>query len=52
MQLIEREEQFFGPRNIGGGKLDKFTKYVLVPAVREASDEASGKKGAIISSWI
>jgi hypothetical protein len=44
---IEREEQFFGPRNIGGGKLDKFTKFVLVPAVREASDEVSGKKGAI-----
>lgn len=47
MEPIEREEQFFGPRNIGGGKLDKFTKYVLVPAVREASDEVSGKKGAI-----
>jgi len=47
MEAIEREEQFFGPRNIGGGKLDKFTKYVLVPAVREASDEVSGKKGAI-----
>lgn len=47
MEPIEREEQFFGPRNIGGGKLDKFTKYVLVPAVRKALDEASGKKGAI-----
>ena len=47
MEPIEREEQFFGPRNIGGGKLDKFTKYVLIPAVREASDEVSGKKGAI-----
>ena len=47
MESIEREEQFFGPKNIGGGKLDKFTKYVLVPAVREASDEVSGKKGAI-----
>ncbi|GAH14896.1 unnamed protein product, partial [marine sediment metagenome] len=47
MEPIEREEQFFGPRNIGGGKLDKFTKYVLVPAVREASDEVTGKKGAI-----
>ena len=47
MQPIEREEQFFGPRNIGGGKLDKFTKFVLVPAVREASEEISGKKGAI-----
>ncbi len=47
MEPIEREAQFFGPRNIGGGKLDKFTKFVLVPAVREASDEASAKKGAI-----
>lgn len=47
MEAIEREEQFFGPRNIGGGKLDKFTKYVLVPAVHKASDEVSGKKGAI-----
>jgi len=47
MEPIEREEQFFGPRNIGGGKLDKFTKFVLVPAVREASEEVSGKKGAI-----
>jgi predicted ATP-dependent endonuclease of OLD family len=47
MQPIEKEEQFFGPRNIGGGKLDKFTKYVLIPAVREALDEIGGKKGAI-----
>jgi len=44
---IEKEEQFFGPKNIGGGKLDKFTKFVLVPAVREASDEAMSRKGAI-----
>lgn len=47
LEPIEREEQFFGPRNIGGGKLDKFTKFVLVPAVREASEEVSGKKGAV-----
>jgi len=47
MKPIEKEEQFFGPRNIGGGKLDKFTKYVLIPAVREALDEVGGKKGAI-----
>ena len=47
MEPVEREEQFFGSKNIGGGKLDKFTKYVLIPAVREASDEVSGKKGAI-----
>jgi len=44
---IEREEQFFGPRNVGGGKLDKYTKYVLVPAVRDASEETGGRKGAV-----
>lgn len=51
LEPIEKEEQFFGPRNIGGGKLDKFTKYVLIPAVREAYDEVSGKKGGYISDF-
>lgn len=46
-QLFEREQQFVGPRNIGGGKLDKFTKFVLVPAVRDAASEAD-RKGAIL----
>jgi len=46
-ELIEREEQFFGPASIGGGKLDKFTRFVLVPAVRDATDEMTQKKGAI-----
>ncbi len=47
LEPIEQEVQFFGARNIGGGKLDKFTKYVLVPAVHEVTDETTGKKGAI-----
>lgn len=47
MKPIERKEQFFGAKTFGGGKLDKFTKYVLVPAVREASEEVTGRKGAI-----
>ena len=33
LETVEREEQFFGPKEVGGGKLDKFTKFVLVPAV-------------------
>lgn len=45
-QPIERQEQFFGPKNIGGGKLDKFTRFVLVPAVRDASVEAQ-RKGVV-----
>jgi putative ATP-dependent endonuclease of OLD family len=43
---VQREEQFFGPKDVGGGKLDKFTKFVLVPAVRLASVEVQ-KKGVI-----
>lgn len=43
---VEREEQFFGPRNVGGGKLDKYTRYLHVPAVREAAIEEH-KRGVI-----
>jgi hypothetical protein len=46
VQTVEREEQFFGPKEIGGGKLDKFTKFVLVPAVRNAAHEGE-KRGVI-----
>lgn len=46
LETVEREEQFFGPRQIGGGKLDKFTKFVLVPAVRDAAGEEE-RKGVI-----
>lgn len=45
-QPTESEDQFFGPPNIGGGKLDKFTRFILVPAVRDAAEEAE-KKGMI-----
>ncbi len=44
---IEMEVQFVGPKNIGGGKLDNYTKFVIVPAVKEASDETTERSGAI-----
>lgn len=44
---VEREGQFFGATHVGGGKLDKCTKFVLLPAVKEASEEVTGRKGAI-----
>jgi predicted ATP-dependent endonuclease of OLD family len=46
--LVENEHQFFGPTNVGGGKLDNHTKFVMVPAVREVQDEIAGKKGAVL----
>lgn len=47
LETFEAEQQFFGPKNIGGGKLDKYTKFVLVPAVRDAASETD-KKGVIL----
>jgi putative ATP-dependent endonuclease of the OLD family len=47
LELTDAESQFFGPKNVGGGKLDKFTKFVLVPAVRDAGSETE-KRGAIM----
>jgi energy-coupling factor transporter ATP-binding protein EcfA2 len=47
LQPIESDTQFLGPTNIGGGKLDKFTKFVRIPAVRDAAGELD-RKGAIL----
>lgn len=44
--LTMMPSQFLGPSNIGGGSLDNFTKFVLIPAVKDAAGEI-GKKGAI-----
>ncbi|MHB8160269.1 MAG: ATP-dependent nuclease [Thermoleophilia bacterium] len=46
LELFERQEQFFGDRRAGAGRLDNFTSFVLVPAVHEAASE-SEKSGAI-----
>lgn len=46
-EAIDKVVEFFGPPNIGGGKLDKYTRFVLVPAVREATDEATERQGSI-----
>ncbi|MBX9904234.1 MAG: ATP-dependent endonuclease [Burkholderiales bacterium] len=44
---VQREEQFFGPKNVGGGKIDHYTRFVLVPAVRDATSETE-RKGVIL----
>ncbi len=45
-ERVRSPTQFFGPANIGGGKLDKFTKFVLIPAVREVADEAGLRRSS------
>lgn len=47
LETFETPQQFLGPRNIGGGKLDKYTKFVLIPAVRDAAAEID-RKGVIL----
>lgn len=47
LETFETPQQFLGPRNIGGGKLDKYTKFVLIPAVRDAAAEVD-RKGVIL----
>jgi len=47
LEPIESPTQFFGPTSVGGGKLDNFTRFVYIPAVRDAWSELD-RKGAIV----
>jgi hypothetical protein len=49
---VEREEQFFGPKNVGGGKLDNYTKFVYLPAVRDVLDDLSQGKANTLSQLL
>jgi putative ATP-dependent endonuclease of OLD family len=46
LEACEMEGQFFGAQNVGGGKLDTFTKFVLISGVTEVDEQVSGKRGA------
>jgi putative ATP-dependent endonuclease of the OLD family len=41
--------QFFGFTNVGRGSLQRFTSFVFIPAVRDASADATDAKGAVIA---
>lgn len=43
LELIESKGHFLGARNIGGGSLDNYTKFILLPAVKEATEEVEGR---------
>lgn len=46
-ELVRTKVHFFGARNIGGGKLDKYTRFIFLPAVKEASEETEGRESSI-----
>lgn len=39
--------QFFGFRNVGMHRLEKFTKFIFIPAVQEASEEGTERRGSV-----
>jgi len=45
--LVKTKGTFFGARNVGGGILDKYTKFIFLQAVKEASEEVVGKNSAV-----
>lgn len=49
MQLTLDDGQFLGFTNVGRGSLQRHTKFVFIPAVREASMDAQDGKGAVIA---
>lgn len=43
------EGQFFGFQEVGKGYLGKFTRFLFIPAVRDASDDAADGKGSVFT---
>ena len=41
--------QFFGFKEVGQAHLERFTRFLFVPAVRDASDDATEGKGTVLS---
>lgn len=46
-ELLSKPEQFVGPRNIGGGKLDKYTRFIFIPATLDVVSEFESSSGAV-----
>lgn len=43
------EGQFFGFKEVGEAHLERYTKFLLIPAVRDASEDAAEGKGSVLS---
>lgn len=47
--LMRDEHQFFGYKEVGEGKIQQYIKFLLIPAVREASQDATESRGSILN---
>jgi energy-coupling factor transporter ATP-binding protein EcfA2 len=46
---LRDDGQFFGFKEVGSGYLGDFTKFLFIPAVRDASDDAAEGKGTVLT---
>ena len=49
LEWARDEGQFFGFKEVGQAKLERFTRFVFIPAVREAAEDATEGKGSVIT---
>lgn len=52
LELLHDDGQFFGFQNNSRGKLQQHTSFVFIPAVREASADASDGKSSVIGKLL
>ncbi len=50
--IMRDDGQFFGFKEVGTGYLERFTKYIFVPAVRDAVDDANESRGSVFSELV
>lgn len=52
LQRIQDSGQFFGFREVGNAKLERFTRFIPVPAVRDASEDAMEGRTSYLTDLI
>lgn len=52
LQRMRDDGQFFGFKEVGTAKLERYTRFLLIPAVRDASEDATEGKGRVISQLL
>lgn len=49
---VRDDGQFFGFKEVGEAQLERYTRFILIPAVRDAAQDAAEGRGAAISQII
>ena len=49
-RMMRDEGQFFGFKEVGEGYLGRFTQFLFIPAVRDASGDAAESRGSVLTT--